>query len=257
MKNIISITSLLVAGTALANAEMETVSLMDEVPTDISVIFKSGRYIGNTLSGIDPSSGNYVEVGSAQVKSLFDGSIVWINPNSKITTSGWWLGTGTNVQAEGFETDAALSVTDGTATFSTRTRPNYKSEYVAFVYDLSNFSGAVSGSYTSDDTLNLSLSYNASGAPEAQITLWYIDAENSVFLLGADGVGTDKTISRSIAYSDNGKILALFSNSSTSTDTNYSSVSLVASIPEPSAFGLLAGLGALALAASRRRRSRK
>ena len=52
-------------------------------------------------------------------------------------------------------------------------------------------------------------------------------------------------------------------SSGSATATNYSAVvaatltEVEATIPEPSAFGILAGFGALALAASRRRRSRK
>ena len=255
MKKLILVFSpLLVAGVAFAN--VESVSLMKGVETSsIAVIYKTGTYDNNTLSGWNPTTDAYTAVSNTHVKSLFDGSISWLAPSGKITQSGWWVGTGTSTQAQGFQNDAELSVSaDGVASLKTKTRPAYKSEYVAFAYNIADLSSSLSGSYTGADTMNLSLSYSAAGASAAQITLWYIDSQNNVSQLGKGGIGTSQKISGDISYAESGMILALFSNSDKTTETSYSSISLIATIPEPSMFGVLAGLGALALAGTRRRR---
>ncbi len=257
MKKLISVAAFLAASTALASAATETVNLFTDATTG-TLVWKNKDSGATNLSGIDSSSA-YVTVTSSDISLLL--TTQWGNVQEGTGTfyvdSGWYLGTGAGTALNGFPaSDWALSSSDGTATFKTNTRPAYKSQYVAFVYNLSDLT--LSGSYTSVDSLNLSLSYTTTENSAAQITLWYANASNNITSLATGSASSEgTTISGTIGYETDGKIIALFSNSSTSVATTYSGVSLTASIPEPSAFGLLAGAGALALVAARRRRRAK
>ena len=81
---------------------------------------------------------------------------------------------------------------------------------------------------------------------ENQNGIWNLTDANSV-MLRVDGYDTLGLVSEGTTLSA-GQAALVYKNKG---------LYLVSGIPEPSAFGLLAGLGALALAASRRRRSRK
>ena len=122
---------------------------------------------------------------------------------------------------------------------------------IVFTADL-KYSTTNAGQYTIDDT-------SADGQYRlVQRTLWVnendngglIDSDDHVFMLGDDKL--EKSTGTLTASADSlGKY---YLDKITAGGATNIVVSYVEVIPEPSAFGLLAGLGALALVASRRRR---
>lgn len=89
----------------------------------------------------------------------------------------------------------------------------------------------------------------------------YVKSEGGVTFNSKNGSGKiTLDLTESLTWADGYKVLAVLDGLSGSATTAYNitgisvSYEIAPQVPEPSAFGLLAGLGALALVASRRRR---
>ena len=259
MKNIITITTLLAAGTALANAtDFSKIAGMSDLvgsATNNSVVessewlFSGGSVYDFSASNAYFSAGSYTSVIDALTASSGYVTIAaWVNLSS---TSGYQTIFGFGESNKGFK----FSVKDNKLAFVTKSKTE-----------------TVTGStvFSATDTWTLvGVSFNAgtngtqarifwgteSGAYETKtgLTAWAAPS-NELFAIGS---------TRPYGYEEgfNGQMAGL----SVFTSTGYLSGSDIATamgnapivIPEPSAFGLLAGAGALALVAARRRRRAK
>ncbi|MCD8299102.1 MAG: PEP-CTERM sorting domain-containing protein [Opitutae bacterium] len=242
---IISPLVLVVAGSALSNAA----TLFDTTA-------------GTTVSEISYSGHSDVDTGmttGASTTVLYDelleyagGDALTGNP----LTAGWHWGTGSlRPGSDAMKSDDVAFTADGTFTF--HTRPAYYGEFV-----LSTVS--VSGLLSDDDTLtDFSVSFDASDS--VYFSTYYVASDNTtVTQLGSTQYGTSVSYSVDALSYTEGTLILLWGtdalDSTTHSDTTITVSNITSSynnVPEPSMFGLLAGLGALGFVAARRRRNRK
>ena len=247
MKNIIAITSLLVAGTALANAGESLI--IDVNGSDFSISGSTatklieGLTISITASGSLTTSvqtgGNATQSGwyDSTKSTLFVGDNAWgLDASSTYLVSGKNASSALTVTISGYESNQA----------------GIELSFVAGV----PFEGA--GSWANYATLG---GVNSTVAG----TAYYVgyDSTGAKILSTTDLPTTGPVTPFSAVIYDFSGLTADASGaiSFTVDGIEYHSAGLsaikVSAIPEPSAFGLLAGLRALALVASRRRRARK
>ena len=252
MKNIIAITSLLAAGTILANATADSITIdsrYDNAQTSgafdkysvygfkfslsTSSLVESGLYsldsiglAGATAYGTDTP---LTTSDTLVFYSVEEGGISYVGASSVSSTSGSYV-----VKGVGYESDNRLKYTIQNNLYSltntTLVLDAEKTYLTVFAttnsYD-SNLANFTSATAFSDISSYLRVTRLASGNGAG-------DIEANI-----KGVGVNQT--------------------GAETSTSYSPfiVATLTPVPEPSAFGLLAGAGALALAAARRRRRSK
>ena len=231
MKKIITITTLLAAGTLLASAE--TITLPES--SDFTWVNGDSTGFGD----------NRQCVMSGDVLSALIGKIP-----AGTDLVGWFGGVGQNKSQSEYN-DITISSSTG---FSFKSRPALSGEYVMFGVDLTESAQSITLSFTSDNQVSYSLwAYDETSSSVTQLIGDTFEASAGTF----SGTYDTAKISPS-------KIFAVWlENSKSSTVTELAGNTLVSisnislsytPVPEPSAFGLLAGLGALALAGTRRRR---
>ncbi|MGN0884437.1 MAG: PEP-CTERM sorting domain-containing protein [Candidatus Spyradosoma sp.] len=259
MKNIIAITSLLAAGTALANA---------------TVLSFSENASGTTCVSIDLDSTSVTTiVGSADFLGEYSGHL----DIYRISGGKHWLGDVSNSAT--WSNESAFSILENqTGLSSDSVKALDKYLYPGWAdggidlrlsrltagqtYTVTLLVGTVlTGSSASGLTSQLSLtkgsfingvSASLTGEGSAEMSL------SGTNLASRTSSSLYDVYSMNIAADTNGEIqLKLPSAKGDDGKSSMKQALLLMSIPEPSAFGLLAGLGALALAAARRRRSRK
>lgn len=247
MKTLITTAALIAAGTAFANAA-ETISLI----TGTNV----GTRIWNTASTLGGgTSSSHSAVNAVSVYSVL---------NSQ-TTQTWISGYGQKSTNEPSETSypvwsAKPSESDGAYSFTYLGRSTMQGSYVTWIVSVSDLLSE--NGYDSTDSLtNFSISFDASGATAySYFSAWYIadGGTTATSLISETPMSSSNSFSSSETLSGNDKIVLLFNSQSKGSTTTISNLSatatVVSTIPEPSAFGLLAGIGALVLVASRRRR---
>ena len=224
MKKCITIAALLAAGTAFVNAADLTSTFTDKETTSI----------GLSVAGIDGVTGSVALGGGLgfQTSGAAGGESSFFSPNTNVGNGNTWTATFTyDFGAESLTVDSiALDLGIFNASGD---------------WQGSNVERSFDFSATLDNGTN-SVTYSASDVTISGVgvnTQKVITLSGSGLALSRDDVTLTLEVSRGESNTL-GCFIGL--NSVTLKDAS--------AVPEPSAFGLLAGLGALALVASRRRR---
>ncbi len=230
MKNLITITALIVAGTAFANAEGNT--LPEPVWTALTLTEPSNGTLSTSNSGFSWSNQSSLDNWKLEFTlNTGDGKTIGVNDRIFSTKS---------VTSDGEQS------TKWQLYFSATDKLNFgydSGNDAPTSFLLSDSSGL---SYSSGD--KVTLQFVKSSETSGTFTLTVGSASSTAVVSNniSDAVFTPKP-SKGFDYT------RIWTNSGKST---FSNIKLYSGrmIPEPSAFGLLAGLGALALVAARRRR---
>ncbi|MBQ9758356.1 MAG: PEP-CTERM sorting domain-containing protein [Opitutales bacterium] len=244
MKKYITIAALLAAGSAFANATTNTqvdgsITLDGRQPTDTRLDFNYSGYATQTLTTTANSVTIYGTDGyglnTAYTSLTFNIQYeLTATNNIKLVTAGvtaeWTLNTNLN--------DSELS------TFNSG---NLVSRWVVNADIIENIA-----SFVTNDNIDLSLG-NVSGLKDGGLIF---DCNSTYYAVSditfSGNYATVKEGAQALEL-ESGSLYTVAKITATS-GASVKGIGFVASIPEPSAFGMLAGLGALALVASRRRR---
>ncbi len=237
MKKYISIATLLAAGIAFANAA-------EEKPITLPGQDDFTWIAGSNASGIGMGA-------SAEIIQNLAAAITASNVGNTDLT-GWFGGTGQAYDANAYGAD--ISIISSTS-FSFKCRPALSGEYVAFGVELTEEAESITLSFSNTNKLGYSL--------------WSYDtlSKTATELIGLTYQGTAGTVTATYD-TDNveaSQIFAVWTANPTGNGNAGGGAGITVSdialsytpytpVPEPSAFGLLAGLGALALVGARRRR---
>ena len=253
MKNVITTLALLAASSALASAATVTV---DVVSLAASSTIASTEGTSSTLSG-QGSSYSQVTTTAADVASIL---------GSKSTGLYYGSGNGNNGSKTAAEVDTTATPNAYTLTqsWSYQAYNGFWNALVVSVADILEESETA----TVDDLTSLSISYTVTGL---SLSVWtitdgtatqvlYVGGTETCSTTGAYGTAVVNTVSAAVSAAvsnldEDSTIVIIYGTNGNNEGSG--TVTVTTTIPEPSTFGLLAGVGALALVASRRRRSRK
>ena len=260
MKNYITVAALLAAGSAFANADVVTIAedFFGSSDTTQTAEFRGGDW-GKPFNGMwtaaSDASGGVFGAGTTDFSVVYQ---YGLNGGAAAWSAGTlYYGTANN-NAVASGNQPSLTVSDGSASI---TNIHYTGQR-ATVAVIQNMISAADLKSVTDLSLNFTVSGNA-----VDLAVFYLAAGgdgNDVKRLGLWDYSSAGTYSLKFDYSEidaskNGTFVVAVRLDGVEAWSGVGSVSDLtwsgtAAIPEPSAFGLLAGLGALALVASRRRR---
>ena len=232
MKKYITLAALLAAGSSFANAE-DVTTLLPEFDTADDFAY---LWVGGTVTQQSAISADAVRTALSNYSDLL--------------TSGWHFGAG-----QSGKTDTYSDITDVTSSgFTFISRKGYGGEYVAATISLED----VLSETQELVGLTVSFDYSASAHAGMGFSIWSWDGSSVTELVNDTNVqtGTNKSFAlENLSLSSSDTLFVVWNDNGTYATNTISNLSSSATIiPEPSAFGLLAGLGALAFVASRRRR---
>lgn len=270
MKKYITIAALLAAGTACANAET---TVIFDITSNTAQTYSS--YEDTKIYGVKDKE----QAGASSYEFDFDGLTGAVSFVTNQGTGRGYLGD-TAAWKNGVPVDFGISdkdlgVVTGSAAYITGNQGGYPGVITLTItglgvgtYDLSGLMAKATGD-TSPTTWNLTLNGSVI-SPDA--LCYTYDATNSNWSTTNSAtygsVENNKASAHYVAFSgievksaDSTLVLSLTGTPDSGSSKNLKSLQFVAltkndvpQAPEPSAFGMLAGLGALALVASRRRR---
>ena len=255
MKNIITVAALLAAGTAFANAESEstllwTTSFQNANNKSLSNLPWSDILVNNPgAEGISGGLSGSVTAASGDKVSNFNYWLTGLPNNESFFSPGVNVGSGNDWNATfSYSGDGlasvysfdAITLNVGLFTSSGAWQSGSTTRFFDFSLTLKDGNGNVVGTFSNS---NVSITGNgdntrASVELTAADSVRWITAQNSPLV-------AELTVSQGSSNNNLGCFIGLNSIA-------YSG----SVVPEPSAFGLLAGAGALALVAARRRRRR-
>lgn len=274
MKKYLSIAALLAAGAAFANAASVTYGEEGtEVPAgDLNIYMLSGEnpYESVKISSAEGDSTVNVSIGTWGAEGTVDGMSVMSVNSSLIHPVNITLRNGTlsgKIDTSGSTGAVNIDLQMGSSAESLTTRIAAGTSFVLSLNTTLEFNNMFSGTgalvwnLSTDDVANKNVLISGSGKVdfaagativlnfESEAALEAVVNNNASFQLFGDGVTATGLSNASwtvqVAGKETGRTLSV----------NENGVATV--VPEPSAFGLLAGLGALALVASRRRRTKR
>ena len=278
MKTYLSIAALLAAGAAFANAASVTYG---EEGTENTV--SAGAFGGYTLFGEDPyksvkissdegDSAVSVSIGTWGVEGTVDGMSVNSSSSNPVlitfengTLSGE-MDTSGSTGVVNIDLQTSYTYAEYGVSYTTRIAAGtsfvLSSKTTLEFKDVSSGTGVLVWNLSADDVASQNVLISGNGAAvtfsenativlnfESEAALNAVMANNASFQLFGEGVRVDGLSNASWTVQVAGE------NTGSTLSVNEDGVATV--VPEPSAFGLLAGLGALALVASRRRRTKR
>lgn len=279
MRKYLSIAALLAAGAAFANAasvtygEEGTENTVSAGDQDIYMLSGEDPYKSVKISSTEGDSTFNVSIGTWGVEGTVDGMSV--NNSSSSNAVNITLRNGTlsgKIDTSGSTGEVNIdlqmgytSTENGGVSLTTRIAAGtsfvLSSNTTLEFNDMSSGTGVLVWNLSADDVANQNVLISGSGTVafsenvtivlnfESEAALDAVVDNNASFQLFGDGVTATGLSNASwkvqVAGEETGSTLSV----------NENGVATV--VPEPSAFGLLAGLGALALVASRRRRTKR
>ena len=260
MKNYITVAALLAAGTAFANAEVVTIAedFFGSSDTTQTAEFRGGLW-GKPFNGMwtagSDNSGGVFGAGTTNFSVVYQYGLSGGDADWSAGTLYYGTASDTAIGDDGNK--PSLTVSEGSASI-TNVAVTGKGATVAVIRNTISAADLQSVS-------SLSLNFTFSGTGAIDVAVFYLASgggENDVKRLGLGNYSAEGTPSLTLDYSaidatKDGTFVVAVRNVGTAWSHGSAEAltwSGTAAIPEPSAFGLLAGLGALALVASRRRR---
>ena len=261
MKNYITVAALLAAGTAFANADVVTIAenFFGSSDTTQAAEFKGydwGKpFNGNWTADTDASGGVFgadtTDFSVVYQYGLDGGDADW-------SAGTLYYGTANNGAMHDLGNRPSLTVSEGSASITGVAVTSGQGATVAVIQNTISMADLQS-------VTDLSLNFTVSGTGAIDVAVFYLAAGgdgDDVKRLGLGNYSAAGTHSLDFDYSeidatkDGTFVVAVRNVGATWSHGSASALtwSGTSAIPEPSAFGLLAGLGALALVASRRRR---
>lgn len=237
-KAYIAVAALLAAGSAFANAEELLPDLLGagDTRTDTRISDKKTGWVQEFVGS---------SVTAEQVATN-------LSLSDSLSETGWYWSVA-NADNTAYENDAngVMTVVSDTG-FSLIGRGAYGGSFVAATVNLEDL-------LSENETLTeLSISFDASTVNNLYFSLWSWDGSTAKELGKDTTISAGDTVSvalKELTLSSSDTIFALWGSDSYGATSKISNLSSsITIIPEPSAFGLLAGVGVLALVASRRRR---
>ena len=277
MKKYLSIAALLAAGAAFANAASVTygeegteVSAGDH---DIYMLSGENPYKSVKISSAEGDSTVNVSIGTWGVEGTVDGMSVNsssrgapVNITLRNGTLSGEIDTSGSTGAVNIDLQMGYTSTEDEISLTTRIAAGtsfvLSSNTTLEFNDMSSGTGVLVWDLSENDVANQNVLISGSGGTvafsdnvtivlnfESEAALDAVVANNASFQLFGEGVRADGLSNASWTVQVAGK------ETGSTLSVNENGVATV--VPEPSAFGLLAGLGALALVASRRRRTKR
>lgn len=279
MKKYLSIAALLAAGAAFANAasvtygEEGTENTVSAGDQDIYMLSGEDPYKSVKISSTEGDSTFNVSIGTWGVEGTVDGMSV--NNSSSSNAVNITLRNGTlsgKIDTSGSTGEVNIdlqmgytSTENGGVSLTTRIAAGtsfvLSSNTTLEFNDMSSGTGVLVWNLSADDVANQNVLISGSGTVafsenvtivlnfESKAALDAVVDNNASFQLFGDGVTATGLSNASWKVQVDGE------ETGSTLSVNENGVATV--VPEPSAFGLLAGLGALALVASRRRRTKR
>lgn len=272
MKKYLSIAALLAAGAAFANAASVTYGEGTEVSAgdqDIYMLSGENPYKSVKISSAEGDSAFNVSIGTWDAEGTVDGMSVNSSSSDPVfitLRNGTLSGEIDTSRSTGkVNIDLQMGYTSTEVSLTTRIAAGtsfvLSSKTTLEFNDMSSGTGALVWNLSEGDVANQNVLISGSGTVtfsenvtivlnfESKAALDAVVNNNASFQLFGEGVTATGLSNASwtvqVAGKETGRTLSV----------NENGVATV--VPEPSAFGLLAGLGALALVASRRRRTKR